>query len=245
MMSFFDFGISLNAGATIDPDGPGPTPALPVVQFGNPYSDPLIITSYEIAWDKNIRAIDGEFKANVFAMKVENATGANNVICNPGDAACGGALQFAIQGGNVGDSKSWGVELGLNGKIGSNWRWDINNTVQKIYDDYSVSDSSTEDTTPLNITNAHLGYQNNKWEADLFVYYTSAFKQEEPTANIAVTSPLVRVPGHVGVSARLGYKIDRKTTIDISGQELQASHSTTSRSIDTERRVFVSLDRTF
>lgn len=244
MMSFFDLGVSLDAGATIDPDGPGALPAFPVVYVGNPHNKPTTVTSYELGWDRKIKALDGDFKANVFATQVQHITGNNTLICTPFAPPCSAAL-FLTQGGNVGGSKSVGVEVGLKGKVGTNWTWDINNTFHKIKDDYHNVNANTEDPTPVNITNAHLGYQQGKWEADMFVNYTTSFKQKEPGASIAIPSPLADVPSHVGLAARIGYKINRKTTIALSGQELQAGHSQVTRGPDVERRVYLSLDKAF
>jgi outer membrane receptor for ferrienterochelin and colicins len=241
MASFFDFALSLSAGATIGP--------FPVMQVGNPDIEPTTITSYELAWDRKIHALDGGFKANVFATRTQHVLGGNNTVCLPvglGGGGCPGNPNLVVtQGGNNGSTKSWGAETGLYGKIGTNWAWGVNNTVQKIYDDYTDTTSNTKDLTPVDIASAHLGYTNGDWEVDTFLYYNTPYKQSEPGANIAVPSPLVRVPGHFSTSARIGYNINPKTTLSLSGQELQAAHSTTSRAPDVERRVFLSLDRSF
>lgn len=244
MASFFNLALSLDAGATIDPDGGGALPAFPVLQVGNPYVTPTTITNYEIGWNRKVKPINGALNVNLFATWTRDTMGGNNVICTPFAPPCNAAL-FVSQSGNTGSSRSVGAEIGLNGRIGTNWTWSINNTIQKIYDDYTDTTVNTKDKTPLNITNAHLGYQTGPWEADAFLYFTTSFKQEEPTADATVDPPLVRVSPHLGVSARIGYKLNRKTTIAISGQELQSSYSTTSRAPDVERRVFLSLTKDF
>jgi iron complex outermembrane receptor protein len=239
MASLFDFGINLRPGAQIA--------GFPVLQIGNPDKNPTIVTDYELGWDHKVKPIDGVFKADVFVERTADVLmpGGSVVACPFGFCAGPISNNFVIQGNNIGSSNTVGAEFDIKGKIDENWSWGFNDTVQKIHDHYTVTTFNTQDQTPANIANAHVGYQDGPWETDAFVYYTSLFREPEPGALIAVPSPLVAIPSHVSLSGRIGYKINDKTTVALSGQELEKTRAMTSTALETERRLFLSLDRAF
>ena len=248
MVSPFDFGIALNPGAAI-----GPYHALVI---GNPDKNPTVVTNYELGWDHKLKPIDGSFKADVFTEKTTDAIGTQGaVIACPAvfagifGAVCTSANNPANpiieQGGNIGYSDTIGAEAELKGKINENWSWGVNDTVQKIHDHYSDPTVDTKDQTPVNLTNVHIGYQNGDWETDAFMYYNTKFKQGQPGSHIAVPTPFVTIPSHISLSSRIGYKLNDATTMAVSGQELQSKQAVTSTALETERRVFLSLDHAF
>jgi len=239
MGSFFDFGASIGPGSTLA--------GHQILEVGVPNVNPTYVTNYEVGWDHKIQPINGSFKADVFTERTTNETAiSSNVIASP--FAPPFPADFVVQGdGNIGWSRSIGSELELKGKVNQNWSWGINDTIETIHDHYSDA-TDTKDRTPKNVTNLHLGYQSGPWETDGFVYYTTRIKQLEPSANFALPIPNVNVPSHISLSARTAYKIDDATggtTIALSGQELQDSQSETSTGLETERRIFLSVDHPF
>ena len=236
MGSFFDFGSSVTTGATLF--------GFPVIDIGVPGVNPTAVTNYEMGWNHRIKPINGSFKADVFTEKITNQTSnVAHIIASPFAPPFPAA--FVAQGnGNVGWSRAVGAELTLQGKIGQNWSWSANNTVEKIHDHYSDG-TDLEDGTPLEMANVHLGYQNGLWETDGYVYYQTRVKQLEPSANFAVPIPNVSVPSHISLSGRIAYTLSEGTTVALSGQELQATRSETSTGLETERRIFLSLDHQF
>ncbi len=243
MASLFDFGISLAPGYKVGG-------FFPLLNIGNPEDNPTYVTDYELGWDHKVEDIEGAFKADVFTERTTDALGGTGSLIScpiaSGFPGCTSANpDFVTQGGNIGSSSSVGTELDLQGKYDDNWSWDVNDTIEKIYDHYTDPTTDTKDQTPVSLTSFHLGYQDGPWESDAFVYFNTRFKQPEPSANPLVTSPLATMPAHISLSGRVGYKINDQTTIAISGQELQASQAVTSTALETERRVFLSLDRSF
>jgi iron complex outermembrane receptor protein len=108
-----------------------------------------------------------------------------------------------------------------------------------------VTTIDTQDQTPVNLTNIHLGYQDGPWETDAFAYYNTRFKEPEQGTDVTVPVPMVTIPAHISLSGRVGYKINDKMTAAVSGQELQTKQAVTSTGLETERRVFISLDSAF
>ncbi len=242
MASLLDFGVSFRSGATI-----GAAPAVPVLQIGNPNLNPTIVTSYELGWNHKIKAIKGLFNADVFTEKMMDAMkpGGPIVACPAGCGAKPFSNNFVIQPQNVGWSRTYGAEFNLQGKFDEHWRWDVNDTVQRIYDHYTDATANTKDATPVNLTNLHLGWSSGPWESDAFVYFNTRFKQPQPTANAAAAVPMVTIPAHVSFSGRVAYTFGDHLTLSLSGQSLQSVRSVTSTGLETERRVFVSLDSNF
>jgi len=245
MASLFDFGASIHAGAAIGP--------FPVIVAGNPQDNPTSVTSYEAGWDHKLKPIDGSFKADVFTEKTANAlpTGGNLIAC---PVPLNGALPIActstgsevvVQSANVGSSEDVGAEFDLKGKFDQNWSWGVNDTVEKIYNHEVDPTVNTLAETPVNLTNVHLGYQNGAWESDAFVYYNTRFQEPEPGADFTAPTPLVTMPAHVSLSARVGYKLNDVTTVALSGESLQQENSLTSTGLETARQVFLSLQRNF
>ncbi len=235
--SLTDLGITLDAGAEIL--------GFPSLQIGNPRLNPTVVTSYELEWDRKIAPINGLFKAGVFTTNIKDVVDLDNasLICTPFAPPCNAAA-FVAQVGNAGSSNSVGAEFTLKGKINENWRWEINDTIQKISDDYYNALSNSEDMTPINMANVHIGYQKGRWEADAFAHYVSSFSQPEPPLDMTIPTPLVEVPAYVSVSGRVGYKVG-DTTFSLSGQELQSAEATRTRGPDVERRLFASIEHRF
>ncbi len=238
MASLLDFGLSFRPGTTIS--------GFPVLQIGNPNINPTVVTSYELGWDHKIKAIEGGFNMDVFTEEMTDAMkpGGSIVAC---PAGCTGPYSnnFIIQNNNIGWTRTIGTEFDLHGKFMEHWRWDVNDTVQRIYDHYTDASANTKDGTPVNLTNFHLGWHDGPWESDAFVYFNTRFKQAAPTTNITTTPPLMTIPAHVSFSGRVAYTFGDQTTLSLSGQSLQSAQSVTSTALETERRVFISLDQNF
>ncbi len=245
MPSFFDLGTEATTGASLN-EGLG---AAPILQVGNPQMLPTVVTNYELGWNRKVKPIDGIFKADVFTEKTEDGQGIATTLLAP--AAYGGAGNdwvFSSDNHGAGYSRSIGTELDLKGKFDENWSWGVNDTLERIQDHYSSPTASSAGQTPVDQATVHLGYQEDQWESDAFVYWTSKYKEglAGPIPGVGPPpDPLVTVPSHISLSGRVGYKINDVTTVALSGQELEAQRSMTSTSIDTERRVFLSLDRNF
>ena len=239
MASLLDFGLSLRPGAKIG--------GVPVLQIGNPNIDPTVVTSYELGWNHKIKAIKGGLDAGVFTERMTDAMkpGGSIVACPAGCGAKPFSNNFVIQPGNIGWSRTFGAEFNVQGEFGGHWRWGVNDTLQRIYDHYTDASANTKDGTPVNLTNLHLGWHDGPWESDAFAYFNTRFKEPAPTADVTVTPPLVTIPAHVSFSGRVAYTFGDKLTLSLSGQSLQSARTVTSTGLETERRVFVSLDRNF
>lgn len=224
--SLIEYGLDLNTGGTVN-------------SIGDPFIQSSIITNYELAWDREVDLINGLFRSAVFYLETEDVK-----------SASAGTVGDDIQYGNIGDSKSYGLELGLEGAYKEHYSWGIGYIFQHINDDFQngkngsslVSPKDYEDNEARHKVNLELGYHKGPWEADALVYYTSSYD------GIAFKPPnytLDPVDGYVGVNARVGYTYKENLTFAVSGQQLQSSKTQTSATPDVDRRLWLGVTYKF
>lgn len=224
--SLIEYAIDLNVA--------GGTNAL-----GNPDLEASIITNYEVAWDRKINAINGAFRSSLFYQVSEDIKSIG-VLSIAGDSVYG----------NLGDSETFGFELGLSGSLDQHYDWGVGYIFQKVDDDLQNGLSGStltvakdfEETTPRHEINLKLGYENGPWEAETLVYYTSEYNSVfRDGANFT----LEQVDGYVGANARVAYTLNDNVTFSVSGQQLQSSKTKTSAAPDVDRRVIFGVNYKF
>ena len=210
-----------------------------VTAVGNPDLDAAVVTNYELAWDHKIDAIeDGLFRTAVFYQDSKDLKTMQNNI--------NGTL---LETGNLGDSSSYGLELGLEGSVDQKFTWGLGYIYQKIKDDMTNKTAGVlttakeyEDSNPQHQVKLKLGYQNGSWEADTLAYYVSETDQVSWAGG---GLPQDNVDAYIGLNARVGYTFDNDVTLAVSGMNAQSSDTQTTPAPDIERRVFVSLSKKF
>lgn len=224
--TLLEFGIALNAG--------------PVTLIGDPDIKTTIATNYELAWDRKVDAIDGMFRSALFYQTNEDIKNLSTQVV--------GANVIA---GNLGDSETYGIELGLDGKFNENVDWGVGYIFQVINDDLVNGKSNNtlsvasefEDGNPQHQVNASLGYQKGPWELDSMLYYVS--ETDQIASNSVGATVLEEIDGYVGANARIAYTFEGDTTLALHGQQLLRSQTQTSVTPDVERRVYLSLSKKF
>ena len=209
---------------------------------GDPRVQTSIFTNYELAWDHSIQAINGLFRSAIF---YNTSTDLKSV---PGRID-----GLSVYPDNVGDSKSHGIELSLEGKIGEHIDWGIGYMYQNIDDDIpsisgpalTGSPKEFDRSNPDHHINLKLGYKNGPWELDGLAYYVSGTDQVSGIDGSYTAYTLEDIDGYVGANARIAYTFKGDLTLAVSGQQLLASDVQTSPAPDINRRVFVSLSKKF
>ncbi len=209
---------------------------------GVPSMDPEVFTNYELAWDYRVSRVNGVFRSSVFYNETENATTARGVLDGVG-----------LFSANVGDSKSYGVELSLEGKYSENFDWGIGYIYQETEDSLSNGQSGSlytapreyEEGNPEHHLNVKLGYKKDGWEANGLLYYVSSSKQFTQVPSTLNSYATEDIDGYVGANARIAYTFGGDVTVAVSGQQLLRSRTQTSVSPDVDRRVFLSLSKKF
>lgn len=209
----------------------------PAVTIGNPDLDPSIVTNYEVGYNRTIDDIGGAFRANLFYQETQDIK-SDSVI----------TTGLTTQPGNIGESSTIGLELGLEGAFAEHWNWDANYKIQDTKDDININQAGAitsayngEDVEPTHALNLHLGYTNGKWEADAFAHYVSEYKVlRGPNAYTPIDAG-----SFISFSGRVGYKITDNVAVAVSGQDLLEHDVQETSAPGKERQVFLSLTASF
>lgn len=208
------------------------------IVIGNPSMNASVVTNYELGYDRKIDQIDGLAHASLFYQETRNVLGINNV----------NTAGQTSQPGNIGNSSTIGLELGLEGHFANHWNWGGNYTLQTINDDITVNQGGTIDTaynaeesTPVHTVNLNLGYTNGPWEIDGYAHYVSDYEV------LSGPSPYTTVNAgdFISLSGRVGFRFNDNVSLALSGQELNQSGVRETSAPEKERQVFLTLEASF
>ena len=216
----------------------------PVALGGNPYMDPTIVNNYELAWERPVAAINGNFRSAIFYQK---STDIKGITVRPVISPFG----VAIVADNIGSSELVGGEIQFEGKVGKKWDWRFNYTLEEIDDKlanrvggvYTLT-REFEKSTPKHTVNGQVGYTIDKWEFDLLGKYVSSSDRIR-TRTTAPVNFLQPVDDYITASARIGYKLTDEFSLAIQGQDIQQEELRQTQAPKTERRVFLTLSSEF
>jgi outer membrane cobalamin receptor len=205
--------------------------------LSTPDLNPTVVTNYELGWDHDIAAINGQLRIAAFHQETDDL------------ASLFGTESFSPAGlqiisGNIGSSKADGAEIELKGKFLEDWHWDLNYTPEFVTDHFNpnspptVTEAEFQHTTPNNIVKANIGWTHDKWEADLFGQYQSkTIGQVVSGAGVAY----VPVQDYFSADARVAYKVTDWATLAVYGQNITQSTQQQTAVAKVERVVFGSL----
>lgn len=194
---------------------------------GNPLLNPSEVSNYEFGWERQFPEIAGRLRVAGFYGRTSDI------------------ITFFL--GNLGVSRTIGVELALSGVAGEHWRWGVSYTPQQVRDrfpdSYAVSFGLVdyEHTTPLHVVNANLGWARERWEIDAYLRYQSTFSAIDGTA----TNGLREIGDHLVLDARTAYRINKYVTVAVTGQDLTGSRQRQTSGPLIERRVFATMTLAF
>lgn len=217
---------------------------------GNPDLDPAVVKSMELALIQDIPVIKAQLTASTFINKTSDVF--SSVRSGIGGTKVVAGRTYAISD-SIGESRVFGVELGLEGKISDAWKWGLNYTNLDVNDDliinkrivFNPSGSITgydtsidyQKTTPRHSANAHLGYAKGKWEVDAYVNYVGSSMQfYAPTDR-----ELRPFKAHYGVSGRVAYAINPRLGVEVSGTNITRDHTAIASPRPVDRQLFATL----
>ncbi|MCH2037600.1 MAG: TonB-dependent receptor [Rickettsiales bacterium] len=207
--SFAEFGLQF-----LSPDFDG-NPLDPTFDtqaiLGNPYTDTSVITNYELGYDRKIPALSALFRGALFFQTSDDM---QSFYASSVDG-------FAVDSqflGNIGDSQMYGVELGLQGVLDTNWQWMANYTFLNIEDDFNNQRHSAinfsapvsfEDSVVNHVFNAGIGYHNDAFHSNIFVQYKTDFDDLEVVPASANSEFQLRnVDDQFIINANINYHIN-------------------------------------
>lgn len=218
-----------------------PVPGL--YEGGNPLLRPTIDLHYEIGWNRSLPWLGAQFGLSGYFDSI------HDVVAQFGRAV---PVSPVLVGGptNIGDSRSYGLEVSLKGHAGDHWRWGLGYSPETILDrfagyPYQTTLTDFEDTTPKHTADAQLGWSGGAWELDGFLRYESTTYGLRGLTQLEPSGILVRIPGYMSADARAAYQLNRYATVALSGQNLLHAQQIQTASSAVERRVLLTVSLSY
>lgn len=211
---------------------------------GNPNLSPVVVDNYEVGYDRAIQAIGGKFRNSLFYKRTRNIHDFSGRVSLSGNTVI-------AQSAETGSSDTAGIELGLEGTVGSKWSWDVSYIYQTTDDDFIPLNNQSptplathyQDTIPHHVLKAHLGYATGPWELDIYGEAASAFDTVEASGGAGYL--ITNSDGYHTLSGRVGYKSQNNIILAVHGMDITQDSVANNYGLRNERRMFISLSRKF
>ena len=218
-----------------------------VIYGGNPTLEPTVVTNYGLSYDRALPQIGGSANVRLFYQKSKNIIGQPD-FAHP-DGVTPTLITFSYT--NVADSDMRGVELVVKGAYKNGVRWNANYAYTDVKDSPLAGYTSSiligkgaafALSTPKHRANLNVGWDNAQWSVDGFVRYQSKF---EMNAEGVTRGALQQIDSYGTLAGRVARKFDQGFTVAVSGQGLTQSRQRQTSGIEADRRVFLTLSKTW
>jgi len=231
-------------------------------QVGNPDLLTSIVWNYEIGYDRKIAAIDGMLRTSAFYYTADNL---QNIQQNEEEQLQHGVDAFIVE--NSINTRAYGFEVSLEGKIGDHFNWYGNYLFTDVKDTSAEGEESAaeafgrleavdfENANPKHTINFGIGYQKDKLTLDLKGSYTGSRNQLRGNRRLETDGDgdeieiielvYIPIPKSLQVNARAAYDINDNLTLAVEGIGITKKHYTQTSLAQIERRVNVSLNYRF
>jgi iron complex outermembrane receptor protein len=210
---------------------------------GLPDLEPTIVENYEISWDRTLPTLAAELRVSAFHGR------SRDIVAIGGGARPLQGLFFTPL--NIGDSRTNGIEVSLQGTVHEVWRWGMSYKGQEIEDEFTpgfpveIIVTDFENTTPRHVLKANLGWADGPWEVDGYLRHQSSFHGIVAGPMGAGTGLLAPIPSHLAFDGRLGYAVNDRITLALNGRNLTRSQQRQTSAPDIERAVFATFSMDF
>ena len=214
------------------------------IYIGNPTLEPTVVTNYGLAYDRAIPQIHGSASLRLFYQKSRDISGQPD-LHTPDYVLPLAVFTFR----NLGDSDMRGVEATAKGAYASGLRWSANYAYTDVADhprageDLFAHNAAYALTTPKHRANLNLGWDRGPWSVDGFLRVQSKMIGHSPAISLPTTP--VEVGAYASLSARAAYAFGHGVTVALSGQNLGETRQRQTSALPVERRVFLSLAKTW
>jgi outer membrane receptor for ferrienterochelin and colicins len=215
---------------------------------GNPTLEPAIITNYQLTYERALPALKAEISAKAFVQKTEDVKG------QPTSAQIDVAATLVslpvLSYRNIGDSKMTGFELAASGQLTGGFRWNADWTHTEVDDEPTVGFSplirtaAYAETTPENRGNVSLGWTGGAWTVDGYAHFVGEHRAYA-LYSAAAAPHLVDIDAYAVLGGRVARSFDHGVTVALSGQNLGDDHQRQSAGLEAERRVYLSVSKTW
>lgn len=204
-----------------------------MVISGNPNVKPTSVSSIEGGWDRQIPAWNAKLRLSAYAQQTRDISGSGGGSVGGGDVTTGGVPPDGGTGvggttgttgtsvsmsGNIGNSRAWGIETGLEGTLDSGLRWGANYSFAHLKDDPDAGYTMySADATPQHSVTLKLGRDIGDWSLDGQVHYISEIFQITGSGG---TNTVTKLPDYVSSDVRVGYHLSEATEVSLTGLTL-------------------------
>ena len=208
---------------------------VPPVGFysGVPDLKPTIVDNYELGWDRTLPRLAAKLGVSVFHGR------SRDIVATRGGARLvAGAFLFSPA--NIDHSQTTGLEASIDATLREHWRWGASYSRQTIDDDFAAAFPFAlmfvdfERTTPRHVLDANIGWSRGPWEVDGYLRYQSKFNGIADGVSGAM---LVPISSYVSVDGRVGYAVNDRMMLALSGQNLTQAQQHQTAALDVERRL--------
>lgn len=220
---------------------------LPIAPFafvtGVPDLEATTVDNYELSWDRAVPGLAAALRVTVFHGH------SRDIVAIFGDARPMQGL-FGLPF-NIGESRTRGVEVSLQGTLREAWRWGWSYKGQRIDDDFTAGFPTEttltdfEHTTPRHVLKANIGWARGRWEVDGYLRYQSSYHGFVSDGLDTRTASLAPIPSHVAVDGRLGYAVNDRITVVLSGRNLGSPQQRQTSAPEVERSLFATFSMDF
>jgi iron complex outermembrane receptor protein len=213
---------------------------------GNPNLEPTIVTNYGVSYDRALPQIGGSASVRLFYQKSKDIMGQPD-FAHPDFVVPVMIVTYT----NISDSDMRGVEAVMKGAYKNGVRWNANYTFTDVQDDprpgitpaiLNGKVAAFALTTPKHRANLNVGWDNAQWSVDGFLRYQSKM---EMSAYAASRGALEQVDGYATLAGQVTRKFGNGVAFQVSGQSLTSSRQRQTAGIEVDRRVFVTLSKTW
>lgn len=203
-----------------------------LLNVGNPYLNPTVVTNYEVGYERAIEEIGGSAKLSVFRQISEDFK-----VINISAPTLVRGYRVLSLGNNYGTSRLWGAEAELSGQVDA-YRWSVSWNWLSTDDNFTFARGTTgidfDNSTPKHTIKGNLGYTSGKWNADLFMIWRSSFDQYLRSQALY----LVHVGAGATAQAAVTYNVSDSFAVTLSGSNLFQEETQLSSAPKAERRFF-------
>lgn len=218
--------------------------------FGNATVAPTIVTNYGLSYDRSIPKMGGKVGVRLFAQKSEDLKSQPSLLQADVPATATTVPIFSFL--NIADSEMKGVELTAEGAYASGYHWEANYAYTDVEDSVRPGYSPVnryvnfEQTTPKHRANVNLGWANDAWAIDTFIRYEG--EKDLYWSRTVGTLPIPfmqTVEDYVTVGGRVAREFKNGVTVAVAGQNLLNERQHQTSGLEAERRVLISLSKSW
>lgn len=227
--SLVEFGLEVDLGGGL------------LISLGDHNLKPTIVENYEVSWDHDISAIDGQFRLSVYHQTNDDL---KNLF---GQITTGplGAPPITLLAANIGSSDLTGVDASLQGAQGG-FDWRLMLSHRDIDDDLmntSLVPFDYDGTTPSDVATATLGKTWGALQFDVALRHVSRTTRQAGTIWTGFSPE--SVDAYNVVNANLTWRAAEHMTVSLAGRNLFDDETQTTAHSPYPRSFYLTLSSTF